>query len=337
MYQLMCEPVGENQTPAFGIIERMAIGCIRTVVGVCVVAALSGALFAAEPPHRARPPVWSRDVLDAFFDDARQKLEGERPDYATLAKPNSPTGEPASAGGNTTSEPQFAWSKLIDADVIETEVKRINQSLSEIITTPSAFKGGGYKLARREFSELALLFAVTGQYDGPARWQDSAAGLRDLFARAGYNAKVGTDQTYNEAQLRRQELADLVRGSRPTVPKTEAAVDWSRVADRPPLMQRLNIAHEERLTKWLADAASFRRHRDDVKHEAQIVAMLADVIAREGFDYWDEEEYATHARELEEAATAVAMATDQDSFHAARQAIGRATNACARCHEDYRG
>ena len=42
-------------------------------------------LFAAErgdKPKRARPPKWSADVLDAFFEDAREKLEGERPDYA---------------------------------------------------------------------------------------------------------------------------------------------------------------------------------------------------------------------------------------------------------------
>ena len=32
-------------------------------------------------------------------------------------------------------------------------------------------------MARRDFSELAVLFAVTGQYDGDARWQDAAAGL----------------------------------------------------------------------------------------------------------------------------------------------------------------
>ena len=59
-----------------------------------------------------------------------------------------------------------------------------------------------------------------------------------------------------------------------------------------PLMQRLNIAHEERLTKWLADAATFRRNQSDVQHEAQIVALLADVIHREEYEYWDDETFA---------------------------------------------
>ena len=41
-----------------------------------------------------------------------------------------------------------------------------------------------------------MLFAVTAQYDGDARWKDIAAGLRDSFARAAANAKVGNDATY---------------------------------------------------------------------------------------------------------------------------------------------
>jgi hypothetical protein len=301
-------------------------------------AVLRTATWAEEPdlpPKRARPPVWTRDVLDTFFDDARVALEGDRPDYESQA--NGPTGEPASAGGSAPSGTQFTWSQLIDAATLETEVKRLHASLGEIVTTPTAFKAGGYKLARRDFSLLAVLFAVTGQYDGTTRWQDSAAGLRELFARAGFNAKVGTDQTYNEAKLRQQDLAELIRGGRPQVPKADVAADWGRVADRPPLMQRLELAHQERLTKWLADAASFRRHRDDLRHEAQVVAMLADVIGREGFDDWDEEEYAAHARDLKQSALAITAAADEENFPAARQAAARATKACTMCHDDYRG
>ena len=316
----------------------MVLGIRTTVVGLAVLASLNAVLFAAEParpPRRARPPVWSRDVLDAFFDDAREHLKGPRPDYQPQA---TTIGESASAGGEPVVTARFAWSQLIDSDTLETEIKRLSQSIDSTVTTPSAFKGGGYKDARRDFSELAVLFAVTGQHDGQPRWQDAAPGLRDLFARAGRNAKVGTDATYGEAAARKLDLAELVRGGRPQVPQADAAItDWSQVAAREPLMQRLNIAHEERLTKWLADAAAFRHNRKEVRHEAQLVAMIAEVIDREGFDYWDEEEYASHARELRGAATELSAAAAADNYDEARNAIDRATNACASCHEDYRG
>jgi hypothetical protein len=301
-------------------------------VAVGVVMSQTEPLVAKE----ARPPKWSRDVLDAFFEDARDKLAGPRPDYGASAEPKN-SAQASSlqrAGGGSA----FAWSKLITPDTLETEVKRLSQSVARTVTTPSQFKGGGYKDARRDFSELAVLFAVTAQYEGDARWKDAAAGMRDLFSRAGANCKVGSDQNFREATARKQDLADLIRGGRPQVPEAAAAIaDWSHVAAREPLMQRMNIAHQERLTKWLADATSFHRNQSDVQHEAQIVAMLADAIHREAFEYWDDETFADFADDLRRAATDVAAATAADNYRQAREAISRATNACANCHDGYRG
>jgi hypothetical protein len=289
-----------------------------------------------EKPKRARPPKWSADVLDAFFEDAREKLEGQRPDYEAASKvattqPQQPVTAAAPAADGTAQ-----WSKLIDAETIETEIKRLARMVAQDVTSPSEFKGGAYQACRRHFSVLATLFAIAAEYDGEVRWQDAAPALRDLFARAGYNCKVGTDQTYQEANQRKQDLADLVSGSRPSAAEAERAADWSQVTDRPPLMQRLNIAHEERLTKWLANEREFGRHTEEVRHEAQLIAAVADVIGREGFDYWDDEQYAEYARSLRQAATDVAAAVELENFQSAREAGNRMTKACADCHDGYR-
>jgi len=301
---------------------------IRGCALVLVVVALPAA--AAE---RARPPEWPRDVLDAFFSDARTKLEGPRPDYDSPP----PSGEAASATGASNAPPPFAWSNLIDADTLETEIKRLSQSLDQSVTTPSAFKSGGYKSARRDFSELAALFAVIAQYDAQARWKDIAAAMRDQFARAGFNARLGTDVTYREATDRKADLAALVRGERPPLPKAAAELtDWSQIAARSPLMQRINAAHEERLTRWLADPANFRRQRSDVRHEAQVLALLAEVIHREAFEFWDDETFVDYAIALRQAATDTAAAAASDNFAQARDAANRATAACTDCHAGYR-
>jgi hypothetical protein len=147
---------------------------------------------------------------------------------------------------------------------------------------------------------------------------------------------VGTDQTYQEAQQRKQDLADLVSGTRPRAVDAERAADWSQVTDRPPLMQRLNIAHEERLTKWLANEREFGRHSEEVRHEAQLIAAIADVIGREGFDYRDDDQYAEYARSLRQAATDVAAAVELENFQQAREASNRMTKACTDCHDGYR-
>jgi hypothetical protein len=310
------------------------------VAGFSLLALAIGVSTMAEDSERrakrARPPQWSADVLDAFFDDARTKLVGARPDYhaakvASASKPADPSNGDAAEPADAT------WSKVIDAPTIETEVKRLSQAIGKSVTTPTAFKGGGFEDCRRDFSELAVLFAVAAEYDGDVRWKESATGLRELFARAGRNCKVGTDQTFNEAAQRKQDLADLVAGSRPKLPQAEKENDWGKVADRPPLMQRLNVAHQDRLTKWLASAKQFKDNSDDIRHEAQIVATIADVVGREGFDYADDEEYAKLIRELRQAAIDIGAAVELDNFDEAQKAINRATKSCADCHEMYRG
>ncbi len=298
--------------------------------------AISRADEAAPSKKRARPPQWSNDVRDVFFDDAREKLVGPRPGYgkASNVATLSPDSPPAPADGQAAGA---AWSKLIDAETIETEIKRLALAVAADVATPSQFKGGAYKECRRSFSLLAVLFAVAGEHDAAVRWSDVAPALRDRFARAGYNCKVGTDQSYREAQQRSQDLSELIRGSRPQLASAEQTADWGQVADRPPLMQRMEIAHQDRLLKWLVNEREFARHRDDVRHEAQLIAVLADVIGREGFEYWEDEEYAQYARELRQAAADVAAAAELENYDQAKQAISRATSACTNCHEGYRG
>jgi hypothetical protein len=311
---------------------------IAAVLGAVGFGLAAAVLVAEEQPSaqkRARPPKWTPEVTNIFFPDARKKLVGTRPDYSKQQTAVAAAGNANDSA--TTAQAAGAWSKLIDAETIETEIKRAGQELAKAVTTPSAFKGGGYKDCRRIFSVLAALFAVDAEYDGEVRWRDSAPTFRDLFARAGYNCKAGSDQTYQEAIRRKQNMADLVAGNRPKPSTAERKADWSKVADREPLMQRMNIAHEDRLKKWVANKAEFKAHQDDARHEAQLVATIADIIGREGFEYWDDEQYAKFAVELRQAAVDVAKAAELDNFEQAQKANNRMTKACADCHEGFRG
>lgn len=282
----------------------------------------------------ARPPQWSRDVLDTFFDDARDALDGPRPEYGKKGDATQP--DTAQAPGDK--KQAFAWSKLIGAETLEAEVKRLNQSVTNSVSKSGAFKSGGFKDARRDFSELAVLFAVTAEYDGNARWKDAAPGTRDELARTAATTKGGNDDSLRQSTTTNTALTDLIRGDRR--PKSAATVDvadWSQIAARPLLMQRLGISQQERLTEWLADPATFRRNQTDVAHEAQILAMLAEVIQREAYEFSDDDTYVGYAKELQQAAGALSTATVAGNYEQAQAAIGRATKACADCHDGYRG
>jgi len=294
----------------------------------------------AQPATRARPPKWSADVLDAFFPDARTKLVGTRPDYEktnTAAAANGPARVAVDDGtGGEVGVGEAGWSKLIDSETIETEVKRLAQEVAKSVTAPAQFKGGGFKDCCRQFTVLAAMFGVAGEYDGEVRWKDSAPLLRDVFARAGRNCKVGSDQTFQEAVLRKQNLADLIGGTRPKTSTAERKSDWPQVADRPPLMQRMNIGQQDRLQKWLASKGEFNTHRDDAKHEAQVLAAIAEIISRPGYEYADDDTYTGYARDLKQASLDVAAAIDRNNYDQAREAAGRASKACTECHEGYR-
>ncbi len=173
--------------------------------------------------------------------------------------PSEPSAEPTA--GSEPIPAEGKWSELISAEVLEDEVKSLQMATSQSVTTPGMFTAGGYKSVRRDFSILALLFAVIGEYDGNVRWRQQAPAVRDQLARAAANAKVSSIQAFNEAKQRKLDLNDLVRGGTPNTAKpAERMARWDRVCDRQPLMQRLTIASDERLAPWTASETEFRKH-----------------------------------------------------------------------------
>ena len=287
------------------------------------------------PPRRSAPPNWTADVEDIFFADVRAKLVGERPDDARAGTQHS---DPAAEGRRTdeSAAAGFAWSTRIAAETIEDELKQLKNRVMQDVTTPGPFKGGGFRKCRDHFSFAAIMFAIAAEFDGPVRWKESAAGLRDRFARAGFNCKVGTDASYREARQRRANFEDLIRGDRVDAGPGSSNPDWTEVADAGPLMKRMERATQDRLSPWLSSRSEFRRQRERVVHEAQIVAAIAEVITREGYEYWDDDIYLEYARQLGASAARVDAAAEKGDYQRARQAAGEMSKACSQCHEDYR-
>lgn len=297
---------------------------------------------------RALPPKWDDRVRDAFFSDARSTLEGERPNFGDRSGPAA-TASNSSPGGTTSSTPgagdsgtpaaggTVPWSKIVSADTLQDEVKHYQNEVKENVKNPSEFKGNLFKRARDDFSILATTFAVIAEYDGDVRWKDQAVTARDLFGQSGVNCKVATDQSYNDAKLRADDLATLIRGDTlPAKPNAEPKTNWAKVANRPPLMHRLDLAQGGRLAPWTANSADFSKHLDDVLHEAEIVAMIAQVIQQDGFDFTDDKSYLGFARQMQTDALDIAAAAKAKNYDQARAAAGKVAQACNNCHAGFR-
>ena len=303
---------------------------------VVVIASISAAQRKSpRTVQRAKPPQWTRAQLDLFFPDVRQVLKGPRP----AKTDRTPAGRRVPVPGTDPKIPAgvgFVWSKLVSADTLENEVKLYNERLQQAVTTPGKYKAGGYKEGRKALTALALAFAVIGEHDGDVRWKRDAAGWRDEFARAGFNSKVGSTGAYNEAKRLKRDLADLVRGETIEVKSAKSGASWPKVLDRPQLMKRLGDAFDKRLKVALASAGDFKANRERVRHEAEIIAMLAEIMTREGIEDFDDEDYVAIARRMQIAARQLVESIGSANYAQASKAAAVMTKSCSACHEEYR-
>jgi hypothetical protein len=287
------------------------------------------------------PPKWDpREVDKVFFKDVASRVGpgqpgGARPAVGSVAPPTpgatstGGTATPAAAGG-------FSWSKLADAETLETEIKKSINALGPTVDNPGQFKNQHFRQARRQYSSLAVWFGVLAGYDGSAKWKDKAAGLRDSMAKAGFNCKVGSDQSFLEAKGRYEDLRTLLEGGSPKLPQAEAAAEWKSVADLTELMKRMEEAGQNQLTPWTASANEFKANKDKILHEAQLLAVLAQVIKHPSYEYGQDANFVKYADDLQNACLGIVEGAKTDNYDKARASAGAMSKACNACHGDFR-
>jgi len=291
-----------------------------------------------ELPTSPRPDQWDAATRAAFSADATRHLGPGGPRTLHVAPPaGAPEDLAGTSPGGAVAPLGVRWSQLISRDTLEDEVKQLLTAIDEDVRSLGNFKSGGSQQARLHFTLLAALFEVIGQYDGEVRWQRQATTWAGLFARAGRNCQAASDAAYNEARARSADLAELVRGGDVDPPATSRADDASAVLDRRPLMSRLELAQQERLGPATANAAQFQRRQAEVQHEAELLAALAALLPREGFEFADDAGFRARADELQAAAAALRKAANEASYPEARSAVGAIQQSCEKCHADYRG
>lgn len=290
-------------------------------------------------PTRSMPPKsWDAETERIFADGPFDLLKGERPSVGSSK--GSSSGNNGKLGPATGGNGQFAWSDVISAESIADEIKSYRLDVSKNVRTPSAFKGGGNRSIIRQYSVIAVMFAIAAEYDGDVRWKKIAPGARDAFARAARNAKAADSNTYNESKTRGDDLDELVRGGTVDFPKstvdTEEDILWNRISERRPLMIRLKQAYEERIRPWTADQGEMDRHRSEIKHEAEMIAAMAEVIQREEYEFHDDDDYIELCKNMQRHALAAAAAVEQNNLAAAQRSLGEMSKTCSACHEGYR-
>ena len=323
----------------------MAASQKALVVGVIGCLAVSGGLSAArdgrsspQAIRRAKPPAaaWDRNTAKTFHDDAFAELEGERPNFTAAAQRQAASGSVQADVASAPSVGGLKWSALVSEETLTDEIKDMKLALVGAVASQSDFKGGGYDKAREAFSAVALAFGVIAAYDQEIRWKKNAETARDLFARVGSNCKVGTDQSFNESKLRVADLESLLDGIAPTArADREEDFRWSQVAGRPALMSRLESA-DATLAAASASKADFDKAVDRVLRDAEIVAVIGEVIQQADYEYFDDDTYRGYASTMRDAALRLRDAAQKKDYETARAALGALKTSCDSGHGDYR-
>ncbi|WP_425615506.1 hypothetical protein NA78x_005427 [Anatilimnocola sp. NA78] len=293
---------------------------------------------------RAQPPKFDKPDSTYFADAFKEGLSGERPgNLGQAAIAVAPSGN---SGGATTAPAAgpggvagSGWAAIISPATLEDTIKSLKLQIDTGVTTPSDFAGKGYKAARRDFSVMAMTFAIIGEYEGDVRWKKDAPAARDAFAQTANNAKVGTTGVYNEAKKRKEELQDLIGGSNPFEGKTaEAKAAWANagVCGRTPLMQYLENVWEPRLKPALSDKGQFTANIAKVSQDAELFAAIGAVLAKEGMEDADASEYTAFCDRLKNASLEIIEACKTKDFDKASKAATEIGKSCAECHENYR-
>lgn len=285
------------------------------------------------PRQFAPPPTFRPEELELFFPDAVAKV-GPRPTKRTSSLVAPPIGAEtspmaATPDRNATDNAVTA----ISAETLESEIKAAAGILSAAVKSPAEFRARTCRDARRELATLAVCFGAVARHKGPVRWSDSAAAAELYFLAAADACREPTDSALQAARQASTQLAELLRGDTIEAP---APTETHPPADLAALMQRLEIAQQQRLSPWTA-ASAFDEHRDGVIHEAQIVALLADAIRAPGHGFSDDAGYRAHAEALRSAAAKVEQAVASGALPAIQSAAAQLGQSCDRCHEDYRG
>jgi hypothetical protein len=316
------------------------------MAGLAIVAApwvrAAGAPLPLEAPAGKRgvqpPPKFDAEALQLFATDARTKLGPGQPGGGVRAKPAAapgaaPEGESAAselfAGG-------FTWSKLISPDSLEAEVKGQVPVAAEAVKTINGFKGKGREIAQTSFTVLTVLFGVIAQYDGDVRWKKDAAGLEKAFSQAGFNCKTSSDAAFKGSQKCSQDLAELVRGGTLDLPKGDASLPWNDLVNRPALMRRMEEARAGNVGKWLSNKGEFKKNKDNLLREAQLLAVISEVIKGKGFESGDDEAYQKYAVALQSQCLVLIEAIHTDQQDKAQSTFAQVSKACDTCHGDFK-
>lgn len=300
---------------------------VLLLLGVGIVSAQRGAMRVsarkATPEEvEARKQRWNAIPLDVTF-----------PDVDKLRR------EAAAAAEQEKAAAQVEWAKFLGPKVIEKEVERIVAASEDPLKNVKFFMARGVKEATVQQAMLSTLFHISHTHSGNVKWKDKALGARDMAMEGLMGAYVFGDEDGYELCKQTIEVASkLAAGEQAEVPEgDDGEKSWAdELAPLTAVMRRMEDAHFNKLYKWTANGNEFEANKQDIAHEAAILATLGQIILDKSYALASEGDFRKFASTLRDNSLTVVEAVKENNFDKASAAVRDNNLQCSACHQAYR-
>ena len=275
---------------------------------------------------------------DVFFDNPLQLIANTQENAKSPVSTELPTSAskavstPADAGQTGTDE--IPWQTLLPDDELQIEVKTLRNRLANALTNQSQYRQNLKGIAI-DGTELAALAIIAQGQNSSLSWKENSQYVREFSTQISLAAAGLSKEHFDKTKSAFHRLTSVLDGA---IPADSGDVPVNRplheAASRKGLMKRIEKAKD-----WLRQDVNsenkFKTQSAQVQHEAAIIAALATMISKKGYDYTLEDDYQRFARELNEGAREAANASTNDSFEKFKFAIDKINKSCTDCHGTY--
>lgn len=322
--------------------KAMILFCLVFLISRIAVASLTLPQDDTKKKKRVRRPPVKKDDSIYFKNVFKDALVGKRPEPA-VGGGNAQSKMTKSSGGGAKQPAEIpsdgtglGWSKIISAELLQAEIKKQANLLSQNVTSPGKFKGGGNRDVRQITTMIALVFGVIAEYDGEVKYKEFAAGARDAYAQCAQSATTTSTQAFNQAKIRKEDIQRILSGAAYEPPvKPSEDFEWSSVADVSEMMKRLGVAYREKIKPWVGSESSYKSNIDDLMQEAAMVAVIGEVIQKESMDNADNDDYKEFAAKLKNGALMILNSKGSMDLEMATRGASMIDQSCVECHGEY--
>lgn len=293
--------------------------------------------------------VWTKDG-QKFYNNTPYDVW--YPNAFAVASDQTPVGSGGNGGGNKqppgkgTKNPPMPkkspagstdWKAIAPIAVLEAEVKRIRNELSQKTNTIGRYRGN-YKQIAWDGATLAAVGQIISIHPDKDKvsWKDDALYVRDLGMTINESATGLGKKNFDKTRAAAEQFVDILNRNKPAGLKTPAKdAEFFDFAERAGMMKRMDAAFNW-LQKEINNEEKFKSEGEQVIQEAAILALLVKCAGDKSYDQAAEKSYQQYVAKAVQATLDVRAAVQAKNFGNYRNAVNVIQNTCNECHVNHK-